>query len=171
MDWLAVSLVAGGSLASIVLNIVSAGPGVDVTSRVVAAVPPLAALLAFTALMRQVYRALAAVVEQSPAEVADGLLAAEMTREQPAEQRPVSAPVTPPVPPQPAAPPALPAPGSTEDEPAAAAEQPPARPTYDDPRLEAIRALYETGYRPGTKAMVTAVRAATGSAPSDSGAR
>jgi hypothetical protein len=57
LDWFAMFLVGSGSTASIALNVVSVGH-VDTTVRVVAAVPPVAALLAFSALMRQIYRAL-----------------------------------------------------------------------------------------------------------------
>jgi hypothetical protein len=159
MDWLAVLLVASGSATSIVLNVVSVGGHVDDTARVVAAVPPLAALLAFTALMRQLYRALAPAVAEAPVTPADAPVTLEVTRPEPTPPAPVSAPVTPPVPPMPQQPPALPAPA------------PAGRRTYDDPRHDAIRALYETGYRPGTKEMQAAVQAVTGAAPSASGAR
>jgi hypothetical protein len=164
IDWLAILLVASGSATSIALNIVSAGANVDATSRVVAAVPPLSALLAFTALMRQFYRALAPAVAEAPVTPADAPVTLEVTRPEAAPSAPVSVPVTPAVPPMPEQPPALPAPAA---QPPAA----PARRTYDDPRHDAIRALYETGYRPGTKEMQAAVQAVTGAAPSASGAR
>jgi hypothetical protein len=145
---------------------------VDATSRVVAAVPPLSALLAFTALMRQFYRALAPAVAEAPVTPADAPVTLEVTRPAPTPSAPVSAPVTPAVPPMPAQPPALPAPAA---QPAAAstpaAPLQPARPTYDNPAHAAIRALYDTGYRPGTKQMQDAVEAVTGSRPSPSGAR
>lgn len=159
VDWLAVLLVGSGSGTSIVLNIVSAGGQVDATTRVVAAVPPLAALLAFTALMRQVYRALAPAIEQAPVTPVDAPSAVEVTREQPTEQPPVNAPAEPVIPPRPDVPPALPAPA-----------HPVVRP-YPDPRHEAIRCLYDTGFRPGTKQMIAAVEAVSGVRPSPSGTR
>ncbi|MFF9643669.1 DUF2637 domain-containing protein [Kitasatospora aureofaciens] len=140
LDWLAMILVASGSAGSIILNVVSVGSSVDTTTQVVAAIPPTAALLAFTALMRQLYRAL---VGQPAAPVP------------PAERQPVpvDAPLTavtaPSLPPRPTEPPALP--------PVA----------YTDPRCEIIRRLYDSGHRPGTSTMRKAVEAA-GHTASDS---
>ncbi|MFE7762960.1 DUF2637 domain-containing protein [Streptomyces sp. NPDC057438] len=78
VDWWAIALTAAGSLGSIVLNIFSVGVSDDPLDYVVAAVPPVAALLAFGVLMRQVH---------------DYLL----SRQEPvtAPPMPVSAPVTP----------------------------------------------------------------------------
>lgn len=59
VDWWAVALAASGSLGSIALNIAGVGDGAQPLEYVVAAVPPVAALLAFGALMRQVHDALA----------------------------------------------------------------------------------------------------------------
>jgi hypothetical protein len=133
LDWLAMILVAAGSAGSIVLNVVSVGAQVDTTTQVIAAIPPTAALLAFTALMRQLYRALVGrTVEPQP----------------PLDRRPVSvdteptAVTAPVLPPRPAAPPAL----------------PPI--TYADPRCAVIRRLYDGGRRPGTSAMRTALEQA-----------
>ncbi|MFI1409391.1 DUF2637 domain-containing protein [Streptomyces sp. NPDC020707] len=59
VDPWAIVLTAAGSLGSIVLNIASVGVSKDVLDYVVAAVPPVAALLAFGVLMRQVHEFLA----------------------------------------------------------------------------------------------------------------
>ena len=64
IDWWAIGLTAAGSVGSIVLNIASVGD-TDALTRVVAAVPPVAALLAFGALMRQLHCALPARVATS----------------------------------------------------------------------------------------------------------
>ncbi|MFB7617814.1 DUF2637 domain-containing protein [Kitasatospora sp. NPDC056181] len=136
LDLLAMVLVAVGSAGSIILNVVSVGAGVDATTQVVAAVPPVAALLAYTALMRQIYRALTAA--EQPAGPRPG------ARET-AAPAPVAAPLTavtaPALPPMPAAPPALP-------------------PAYADQRCAVIRPLYADGYRPGTTTMRTALTTA-----------
>jgi hypothetical protein len=58
MDWWAVALAASGSLGSIALNVAGVGTDAQPMEYVVAAVPPVAALLAFGALMRQVHQAL-----------------------------------------------------------------------------------------------------------------
>ncbi|MFJ4649489.1 DUF2637 domain-containing protein [Streptomyces bobili] len=139
VDWLAVILTASGSVGSIVLNVASAGE-VDRMTQVVHAVPPCAALLIFTALMRQIYRALST----APAEVAP------------------AAPVVPPMPEQaPALPPVeAEAEAEAEVEEPAAEEQRPKRPTYRDARCNAVRPLYDTGTRPGTAAMRAALLAA-----------
>lgn len=153
VDWLAVILTASGSIGSIVLNVASAGQ-VDRMTQVVHAVPPCAALLIFTALMRQIYRALsAATVEQLPA-----------------------------APPMPQQAPTVPAVEDREDfAPEAKAdeeqqqpeEKRPERPAiqYTDPRCAVIRALYEDGYRPTTGEMKAALLAAGHTAPSPSGLR
>lgn len=60
VDWYAISLTAAGSVGSIVLNIASVGVSDDPLDYVVAAVPPVAALLAFGVLMRQVHEFLTA---------------------------------------------------------------------------------------------------------------
>jgi hypothetical protein len=60
------------------------------------------------------------------------------------------------------------APLPPDEPPLTDASEPPARRHYDDPRYEAIRELYETGYRPGTLLMRRAVEAATGEKPGDS---
>lgn len=59
VDRWAIALAASGSLGSIALNIAGVGPHARPLDYVVAAVPPVAALLAFGALMRQVHEYLA----------------------------------------------------------------------------------------------------------------
>ncbi|MGW0854160.1 DUF2637 domain-containing protein [Streptomyces sp. NPDC002690] len=59
VDPWAIALTAAGSVGSIVLNVASVGVSKDVLDYVVAAVPPVAALLAFGVLMRQVHEFLA----------------------------------------------------------------------------------------------------------------
>lgn len=59
IDWWAISLVVFGAGGSIALNIAGVGPGAEPLDYVVAAVPPVASLLAFGALMNQLYRMLA----------------------------------------------------------------------------------------------------------------
>jgi hypothetical protein len=160
IDWLAVALVALGSLGSIILNIVSVGAHVDGTTRVVAAVPPVAALLAFTALMRQIYRALATDETGPAAEVTPVNGPSDQAIPPRAAQQPtaVTAPPLPPMPPAPPVlPPAAPQPTAQQQAPAPAAPpQPPVVPApivYSDPRCAVIRALYDNGTRPGTAAM------------------
>ncbi|MFD7746725.1 DUF2637 domain-containing protein [Streptomyces sp. NPDC059698] len=60
VDPWAIALAATGSLGSIALNVAGVGDGAQPMEYIVAAVPPVAALLAFGALMRQVHEALAA---------------------------------------------------------------------------------------------------------------
>lgn len=60
-DWFAYLLAGTGSLGSIALNVAGVGAGGEPLEYIVAAVPPVAALLAFAALMRQVHDALARV--------------------------------------------------------------------------------------------------------------
>lgn len=135
VDWLAVLLTAAGSVGSIVLNVASAGD-VGTMTKVVHAVPPFAALLIFTALMRQIYRALSMPVVTPSTSVdveVDAPVDEPLDEEQAAEELP--APVIPPMPEQ-----------------APAIEQAAAI-RYRDPRCTAIRPLYEGGTRPGTSAM------------------
>jgi hypothetical protein len=55
VDWWAIALTSAGSLGSIALNVSGVGATASLLDYVVAAVPPVAALLAFAALMRQVH--------------------------------------------------------------------------------------------------------------------
>ncbi|GAB2974152.1 hypothetical protein GCM10023080_043160 [Streptomyces pseudoechinosporeus] len=59
VDWWAIGLVTAGDGASIALNVAGVGSDASALDYVVAAVPPVAALLAFGALMRQVHAYLA----------------------------------------------------------------------------------------------------------------
>lgn len=68
VDPWAIGLLVAGSGASIALNVAGVGANADPMNYVVAAVPPIAALLAFGALMRQLHGALAARLEGAPAE-------------------------------------------------------------------------------------------------------
>lgn len=151
VDWWAIALTAVGSLGSIALNIAGVGAGRAALDYVVAAVPPVVSLLAFGALMNQLYRLLA--------------------------RRAVTAPPTPVVervdtPPQPVAPPTVAAPATPALPPVQAPQPTPvptaATPVYTDPRCHAIRPLYDTGARPGTSSMRAALVAAGHPAPSDS---
>lgn len=139
VDWFAIALVALGSAGSIVLNVVSVGK-VDPITQVVAAIPPTAALLAFTALMRQIFRALAApVAGPRPRRWRRRTDAAPQQAPAAIESTQVNAPA---IPPKPAAPPALP--------PVA----------YADPRAAVVRPLYNSGFRPTTGEMSAALQAA-----------
>lgn len=86
VDAWAIALAASGSLASIALNVAGVGAHAPMLTYVVAAVPPVAALLAFGALMRQVHEYLA--TDDAPDEQPG------VYEEPPAEQ-PVAAPATP----------------------------------------------------------------------------
>ncbi|MGW1267554.1 DUF2637 domain-containing protein [Streptomyces sp. NPDC002491] len=180
VDWWAISLVVFGAGGSIALNIAGVGEGAQALDYVVAAVPPVASLLAFGALMNQLYRLLAAVESVDVTPVSDG--------PEP-EQQPVTTPVIPAAPVQA---PAVSAPSAPLAIPASAARPPavpasarllpivprPAAPTapqlpapiqYTDRRCAAIRPLYDTvpPTRPGTKAMREALVRSGFEAPSD----
>ncbi|MGQ4358546.1 DUF2637 domain-containing protein [Streptomyces sp. SAS_272] len=185
LDWWAISLVIFGAGGSIALNIAGVGEGAQALDYVVAAVPPVASLLAFGALMNQLYRLLAAV--ETP-------VTTTVTSVDRVNAPNVTAPVTPPTPPKmpvPAAPltPALSAarlpqpvvPRGARVLPIVAppvaqaptVPQPPAPIRYTDARCAVIRALYNTAppSRPGTKAMREALVAAGYEAPSDGAIR
>jgi hypothetical protein len=141
LDWFAMTLVAAGSAGSIVLNVVSVGANVDPVTQVVAAVPPVSALLAFTALMRQLHRALVASPDPEPP------TRATVDRPTPADA-PLTAVTTPALPPRPTTSPALPAgPAPWQAAPV----------VYEDPRCLAIRPLYNNGSRPTSATMATAL--------------
>ncbi len=141
VDWFATILVAAGSGGSIVLNVVSVGARVDAVTQVVAAVPPVAALLAFTALMRQLHRALAPA---SPTPLPPrGRVEHFVATTQAAPAGPATA-----IPPLPATPPALPAgPAPWQAAPV----------VYSDPRCLTLRPLYNGGHRPTTATMIAAL--------------
>ncbi|WP_432041435.1 DUF2637 domain-containing protein [Streptomyces cadmiisoli] len=172
IDWWAISLVIFGAGGSIALNIAGVGEGAQALDYVVAAVPPVASLLAFGALMNQLYRLLREPVGTS----VHGTRKPVMT--------PMTAPVIPAAPETPpfavpvsAAQPVLPAapaarrrtppvvPAGVRSLPIVARPQAPQAPApirYSDPRCAVIRALYNTvpPTRPGTKAMRSAIAAA-----------
>jgi hypothetical protein len=146
VDPWAIALTAVGAIGSIGLNVAGVGAGAGLLEYVVAAVPPVAALLAFGALMRQLHVWFARRAETTTQ--AAPVVTVERAEEQP----------TPAVPPKPEQPPAL-EPAEEQPEPE---EQRPERPAivYRDPRCAAIRPLYDDGARPGTAAMRDALIAA-----------
>ncbi|MEU3962903.1 DUF2637 domain-containing protein [Streptomyces buecherae] len=154
VDPWAIALTAVGALGSIGLNVAGVGPGAPVLEYVVAAVPPVAALLAFGALMRQLHAWFALAEETAVVAPSTSVNASAVSR-----STAVSAPVTPPGPMPPTAPPTLVTP---------AAPPAPAPIAYSDPRCTAVRALYNTGHRPGTAAMRDALAAAGFGRVSDS---
>ncbi|MDX2697593.1 DUF2637 domain-containing protein [Streptomyces ipomoeae] len=120
VDKWAIGLAASGSLGSIALNVAGVGTDASAMEYVVAAVPPVAALLAFGALMRQVHEALERITASAPAATAS-----------PAPATKPSASGTAAVPPAPAEKPAstLPAAGASRaPAPASAPRQPVAKP-------------------------------------------
>lgn len=65
-DWFAFAITGTGSLGSIALNVAGVGEDASRLEYTVAAVPPVAALLAFAALMRQIHVALKRMRDQPP---------------------------------------------------------------------------------------------------------
>ncbi|POX58764.1 hypothetical protein C3492_35885 [Streptomyces sp. Ru62] len=104
IDWWAISLVVFGAGGSIALNIAGVGPGAQPLDYGVAAVPPVASLLAFGALMNQLYLLL-----RGPAGAPVDGTAKPVTEPEtaPVAPAPSTAPVL--VPPAPTARPAAPA--------------------------------------------------------------
>ncbi|MGQ5576055.1 DUF2637 domain-containing protein [Streptomyces sp. ECR3.8] len=151
VDWWAIALTAVGALGSIGLNVAGVGEDAARLEYVVAAVPPVAALLAFGALMRQLHVWFARRPETTQA-----------TPVVTVERAPAPAPAE--VPPKPEQPPAL-----EQPEPARPAleEQRPERPAirYSDPRCAILRPLYDSGFRPTTGEMKAALEAANLAAP------
>ncbi|MFF9124376.1 DUF2637 domain-containing protein [Streptomyces sp. NPDC014889] len=149
VDWWAITLTAIGALGSIGLNV--AGVGVDrpALQYVVAAVPPVAALFAFGALMRQLHVWFGSRPETTQA-------APVVTVEQlHVPPKPEQAPPVPPVQEQQAIePPAA----EQQPQPAPQPERPAIR--YSDPRCAILRPLYDDGYRPTTGEMRAALEAA-----------
>ncbi|MEU9597167.1 DUF2637 domain-containing protein [Streptomyces sp. NPDC048109] len=162
VDPWAIALTAIGALGSIGLNVAGVGPDAPALEYTVAAVPPVAALFAFGALMRQLHVWFA-------------------RRPAPAEQLPAAVPAVtveraePVVPPKPEQAPALPAAqqptlnaGREEITPEVkgAEERPAIR--YSDPRCAILRPLYDSGFRPTTGEMREALEAQRIAAPSAS---
>ena len=130
VDWWAIGLAATGSLGSIALNIAGVGAGASRMEYIVAAVPPVAALLAFGALMRQVHEAL------------ERITASETTAT--ASPTPVPAPAASATPPAPAQKPAshLPAAGASRvPAPASPPRQPAAKPEPATARERVLEGL------------------------------
>jgi hypothetical protein len=153
VDPWAIALTAVGALGSIGLNVAGVGPDAGQLEYVVAAVPPVAALLAFGALMRQLHLWFARRPETTQATPV-------VTVDRAMPPMPEQAPA-----------PALPA--AEEQPPAiepAAEAQRPKRPTirYSDPRCAVLRPLYDQGFRPTTTEMREALEAADLGAPSAS---
>ncbi|MGW3442199.1 DUF2637 domain-containing protein [Streptomyces sp. NPDC001076] len=184
IDWWAICLVVFGAGGSIALNIAGVGPDALPLDYVVAAVPPVASLLAFGALMNQLYRLLV-TAEVTP--VIDDQEHAEHQPVTPSDAE-VGVPVIPAAPTSPPAIAAAPTPTWTQAPAGArllpivarpvaqapAAQRPPASPiTYSDPRCAVIRGLYDTvpPTRPGTKAIRQALIAAGYDSPSDGAIR
>lgn len=145
VDWWAIALTAVGALGSIGLNVAGVGADAPPLQYVVAAVPPVAALFAFGALMRQLHVWFA----RRPEVTTQATPVVTIDRAEPV------------VPPMPEQAPALPA-----AEPPAA-EQRPERPAleeqvrtirYSDPRCAVVRPLYDTGNRPTTSQIREALR-------------
>lgn len=157
VDYWAIALTAVGAVGSIGLNVAGVGPDAAPLEYVVAAVPPVAALLAFGALMRQLHVWFARRAETTQ-------VAPVVTVEQvPVPPKPEQAPAVPPA----AEPRPELEPAAEEQEPA---EQRPERPAirYSDARCAIIRPLYDEGFRPTTTEMRNALLAARLPAPGGS---
>ncbi|WP_432184873.1 DUF2637 domain-containing protein [Streptomyces tendae] len=154
VDPWAIALTAIGALGSIGLNVAGVGPDAPALEYTVAAVPPVAALFAFGALMRQLHVWFA-------------------RRPAPAEQLPAVVPTVtveraePVVPPMPEQAPVLPPTEAQQERPAL---EEPERPAirYSDPRCAILRPLYDAGFRPTTGEMREALEAQRIAAPSAS---
>lgn len=133
VDPWAIALTSLGALGSISLNVAGVGTGAAILDYVVAAVPPVAALLAFGALMQQVHRWFGRPVVTPSTPVPA-----------PVVERVEAQPIVPPLPAEPPAP-QLPAAETVR---------------YRDPRCAVIRPMYNAGTRPGTAAMRDALLAA-----------
>jgi hypothetical protein len=147
VDWWAIALTAIGALGSIGLNVAGVGVDKPALQYVVAAVPPVAALFAFGALMRQLHVWFGQRPETTQAAP---VVTVERVEQVAVPPKPEQAPAVPPAEqPRPELEPAV-------------EEQRPKRPaiTYRDPRCAAIRPLYDEGFRPVTSEMRAALQAA-----------
>lgn len=154
---LAIGLTTAGSGGSIALNIAAVGSGRPPMDYVVAAVPPVAALLAFGALMWQIHdwiNTRATAPTTAPATTPPAEAATAPRGEHPA---------TPPAP-HPPAPPKKPA--TTAAIHALPVRRASGKSSFTPEQVAtaktAIRELYDDGTRPGSKQMQTAVRHALG---------
>lgn len=154
-DWWAIGLTVAGSGGSIGLNVAGVGADANPMDYVVAAVPPVAALLAFGAIMRQIHGALASHVA--------------LPATKPVAQRPMTA--TPAATPRPVVAPAPATPKPARSSAPATPATPPATPAEpapaDGPRYEpgtphhVVRALWlHLGHRPTEGQIVDALGAA-----------
>ncbi|WP_438272027.1 DUF2637 domain-containing protein [Streptomyces mirabilis] len=91
VDWGAIGLTVIGSGGSIALNVAGVGAGASMLDYVVAAVPPVAALLAFGALMRQVHGFL---FGRAPEQAATPLTLAADESESPTPAEPLASATT-----------------------------------------------------------------------------
>ena len=144
VDWWAIALTALGALGSIGLNVAGVGVDKPALQYVVAAVPPVAALFAFGALMRQLhvwFGTRATTTQVAPVVTVEQL-------------------AVPPMPKQAPEPLAVEKPEPTPELEPAAEEQRPERPAiqYRDPRCAIVRPLYDGGTRPTTSQMREALR-------------
>jgi hypothetical protein len=182
VDWWAIGLVTAGDGASIALNVAGVGKDANALNYVVAAVPPVAALLAFGALMRQVHAYLARRASTAVTTPPPGVNAPS-TPVNVSIDRPPTAPSAPatvapdPVPEHPALPVAVEAGPTPVD----------AEPVGVDPRSTAVdlcmpvvypnrvdqlvRALYGTDFTQPSTARMTQAMTALGLGASESTAR
>ncbi|EPH46393.1 hypothetical protein STRAU_0529 [Streptomyces aurantiacus JA 4570] len=178
VDWWAIGLVTAGDGASIALNVAGVGQDANVLNYVVAAVPPVAALLAFGALMRQVHAYLARRTSTGVALPPSGVNAPST----PVDAAPAAVPSEPvqaaePAPDLPSA--ALriaPAPtpvtvASTLDEARSTAVDLCLPVIYPNRVDQLVRALYGTDFTQPSTARMTQAMAALGLGASDSTAR
>lgn len=91
-DWWAASFMAIGSAGSITLNVVGVGDGAGTLAYIVAAVPPVAALLSFGMLMRQLHAAIKDYLAAVPAEPVSAEPQAPVSEEPSVPPVPVSQP-------------------------------------------------------------------------------
>jgi len=155
-DWWAIGLTVAGSGGSIALNVAGVGADANPMDYVVAAVPPVAALLAFGAIMRQIHGALAGrVALPATKPVARRTVAATPS----ATERPTVAPVAATPAPARSATPAKPA---TPPATSVAATLPDGSPRYEGGTPQhVVRALWlRLGHRPTEGAIVDALGAA-----------
>ncbi|MFJ9353738.1 DUF2637 domain-containing protein [Streptomyces mirabilis] len=146
VDWAAITLTAVGSLGSIALNVAGVGASHDPLDYVTAAVPPVAALLAFGVLMRQAHGFLVSrqsVLTAPPVPSAAPVTApveAQPAQESLESEEPVHSPVDKPV-------------MTEEPETVTEPEQPPGELTQRERIDLIVRALYDSlgNRRPGTR--------------------
>lgn len=182
VDWWAIGLVTAGDGASIALNVAGVGEDANALDYVVAAVPPVAALLAFGALMRQVHAYLARKASTGVTTPPPGV-DAPSTPVTVAVNRPPATPSSPPLPEpvavmeRPALPVNVKAPSTPVTEEPGAVE---ARSTavdlcmpviYPNRVDQVVRALYGTDFTQPNTARMTQAMTALGLGASESTAR